>query len=250
MRLLVNIDHVATLRNARGEGRPDPVEAARISEESGADGIVFHLREDRRHIRDEDVHRLKKSVQGILDFEMAATEEMLGFAEKLRPHLVTLVPESREELTTEGGLLMRSVYDDYNRRVVSRLQNAGIEISLFVDPNTEDIELSKKLGVEAVELHTGTFANADPSRQMPELKRLRDAAILAHSLGIKVNAGHGLDFGNISLLLDHVPHLNDISIGHALISDALFNGLANTVKRMAGIIHNHPGASADAKGGQ
>jgi pyridoxine 5-phosphate synthase len=243
MQLLVNIDHVATLRNARGEGRPDPVEAARICEEAGAKGIVFHLREDRRHIRDEDVHRLKKSVKGLLDFEMAATPEMMDISLQVAPHLVTLVPESREELTTEGGLLMRSVFDDYKKRVVPRFKKAGILMSLFVDPNPEDIELTHKLGAEAIELHTGTYANADDSRKKTELKRLRDAADYAHSLGLKVNAGHGLDFGNIRPLLDEVPYLNDISIGHALMCDALFNGLANSVERMAAIIHDHPGAA-------
>jgi pyridoxine 5-phosphate synthase len=239
MQLLVNIDHVATLRNARGEGRPDPVEAARICEESGAAGIVFHLREDRRHIGDNDVYALQKSVKGILDFEMAATEEMLEICERVSPHLATLVPESRQELTTEGGLMMRRVADDFSNRVVPRLKKAGIEMSLFVDPVEEDIRICHELNVEAVELHTGTFANADPSRRDRELQRLHDAAVLAHRFGMKVNAGHGLDFGNIKILLDAVPHLNDISIGHALISDALFNGLGNTVRRMAGIIQNH-----------
>ncbi|MFU8859875.1 MAG: pyridoxine 5'-phosphate synthase [Cyclonatronaceae bacterium] len=243
MQLLVNIDHVATLRNARGEGRPDPVEAARICEEAGAKGIVFHLREDRRHIRDEDVHRLKKSVKGLLDFEMAATPEMMDISIQLAPHLVTLVPESREELTTEGGLLMRSVFDNYNRRVVPRFKKAGILMSLFVDPNPEDIELTHRLDAEAIELHTGTYANADDLQKKTELKRLRAAAGYAHSLGLKVNAGHGLDFGNIRQLLDEVPYLNDISIGHALMCDALFNGLANSVERMAAIIHDHPGAA-------
>jgi pyridoxine 5-phosphate synthase len=243
MQLLVNIDHVATLRNARGEGRPDPVEAARICEEAGANGIVFHLREDRRHIRDEDVYRLKKSVKGLLDFELAATPEMMDISLQVAPHLVTLVPESREELTTEGGLLMRSVFDDYNKRVVPRYKKAGILMSLFVDPNPEDIELTHRLGAEAIELHTGTYANADDSQKKTELKRLRAAAEYAHSLGLKVNAGHGLDFGNIRQLLDEVPHLNDISIGHALMCDALFNGLANSVERMAAIIHDHPGAA-------
>jgi pyridoxine 5-phosphate synthase len=243
MQLLVNIDHVATLRNARGEGRPDPVEAARICEEAGAKGIVFHLREDRRHIRDEDVYRLKKSVKGLLDFEMAATPGMMDISLQVAPHMVTLVPESREELTTEGGLLMRSVFDDYKKRVVPRFKKAGILMSLFVDPNPEDIELTHRLGAEAIELHTGTYANADDSQKKTELNRLRDAAGYAHSLGLKVNAGHGLDFSNIRPLLEEVPHLNDISIGHALMCDALFNGLANSVERMAAIIHDHPGAA-------
>lgn len=235
--LLVNIDHVATLRNARGETVPDPVEAAMVAEKAGAAGIVFHLREDRRHIRDDDVYRLRKVTRGLFDFEMAATDEMIEICTGIKADLVTLVPESREELTTEGGLDMRKVRDDYRERVFPPFKQAGIAISLFVDPSEEDIAISAELEAEAVELHTGSYANAttDPVRKN-ELKRLRDAAIQAHELGLRVNAGHGLNFENIQPFLDHVPHLADISIGHALIADALFNGLENTVRRMVSII--------------
>src|SRR5699024_7335997 len=190
MQLLVNIDHVATLRNARGEGYPDPVKAASVCEEAGAAGIVFHLRSDRRHIRDEDVFALKKSVRGELDFEMSATEEMLGLCKKVDPDLVTLVPESREELTTEGGLKMETVHDDFQQRVFPSLRETDIEISLFVDPVEEDIERAGKLGSDIIELHTGTYANAGTTEDREqELQRLKAAAKQAHELGMKVNAG-------------------------------------------------------------
>jgi len=232
MNLLVNIDHIATLRNARGEGYPDPVAAAEVCEKAGASGIVFHLRGDRRHIRDEDVYRLKKSVKGTLDFEMAATKEMIDISLDVHPQLVTLVPESREELTTEGGLNMEAVYKDFNDRVVPRYKNKGIAISLFLDPVPEDIELAAKLGVEAVELHTGMYANAvDEHSAAIELERLRKGAELIHDAGMNVNAGHGLNLNNIGKLAETVPHLNEVSIGHALVSDALFYGLEQTVKK-------------------
>jgi pyridoxine 5-phosphate synthase len=231
MRLLVNIDHIATLRNARGEGYPDPAEAASVCEKAGAAGIVFHLRGDRRHIRDEDVYRLKKSVTGILDFEMAASEEMIEICTDVDPHLCTLVPEGREELTTEGGLNMKRVYDDFENRVFPAFRKTNIEISLFVDPNPIDIELAAKLGSDAIELHTGTFANAaSPEIEQKELNRLKQAAQIAHEAGMQVNAGHGLNLDNLGRLIDSVPYLKDISIGHALVSKSLFWGLDKTVK--------------------
>ncbi|MGM0545803.1 MAG: pyridoxine 5'-phosphate synthase [Bacteroidota bacterium] len=238
MQLLVNIDHVATLRNARGEGYPDPVEAAKVCEQAGASGIVFHLRKDRRHIKTEDVYRLKETVQGDLDFEMAATDEMLRISTDVNPELVTLVPESREELTTEGGLDMETVFDDFRDRVFPVYANTGIAISLFIDPNKKDIELAAKLGSDAIELHTGTYANASESDKQKELDRLRDGAKLAHELGMKVNAGHGLNLDNLQPLVDHVPHLNDISIGHALVSSALYFGLDETVKKFLAIMNS------------
>jgi pyridoxine 5-phosphate synthase len=231
MQLLVNIDHIATLRNARGEGYPKPVEAAEVCERAGASGIVFHLRSDRRHIRDEDVYALKKSVQGTLDFEMAATDEMLKISLDVAPHLVTLVPESREELTTEGGLKMSTVFDDYQQRVFPIFRETDIAISLFIDPNKEDIELANELGSDAIELHTGTYANAHTQEaQNHELERLKEAAQIAHNLGMKVNAGHGLNLNNLKPFVDTVPHLHDVSIGHALVSTAIFRGLDQTVK--------------------
>lgn len=231
MRLLVNIDHIATLRNARGEGYPDPAEAASVCENAGAAGIVFHLRGDRRHIRDDDVYRLKKSVSGILDFEMAATPDMIDICIDVNPHLCTLVPEGREELTTEGGLNMKRVYDDFEKRIFPAFRKTNIEISLFVDPNPIDIELAAKLGADAIELHTGTFANAaSPDVEKKELNRLKEAAFMAHEAGMQVNAGHGLNLDNLGRLVNAVPHLKDISIGHALVSKSLFWGLDKTVK--------------------
>ncbi|MFD2532859.1 pyridoxine 5'-phosphate synthase [Gracilimonas halophila] len=230
MKLLVNIDHVATLRNARGEGYPDPIEAARICEGAGAAGIVFHLRGDRRHIRDEDVYRLKDSVRGKLDFEMAASDEMLDICTKVDPHLCTLVPEGREELTTEGGLKMETVFDDFKNRVFPKLRKTDIEISLFLDPNPEDIQLAHELGTDAIELHTGTFANASEGKKQHELTRLRKAAKMINELGMKANAGHGLNLENLPDLLETVPNLNEVSIGHALISKSIYWGLERTVK--------------------
>ncbi|MFU8813476.1 MAG: pyridoxine 5'-phosphate synthase [Balneolaceae bacterium] len=230
MRLLVNIDHVATLRNARGEGYPDPIEAATVCEQAGAAGIVFHLRGDRRHIRDEDVYRLKEAVTGLLDFEMAATDEMIRICRDVDPDLVTLVPEGREELTTEGGLNMERVYDDFKERVFPEIRKSNTQVSLFVDPNPRDIELAHELGAEAIELHTGNYANATSKDDaLQELKRLKAAAEIAHTFGMTVNAGHGLNLDNLLPLLQTVPHLHDISIGHALISTALFRGLDATV---------------------
>jgi pyridoxine 5-phosphate synthase len=238
MQLLVNIDHVATLRNARGEGYPDPVEAAVVCENAGAAGIVFHLRGDRRHIRDEDVYRLKKAVKGILDFEMAATNEMLDICLDIKPDICTLVPEGREELTTEGGLNMESVYDDFERRVIPALKKTGVEISLFLDPIARDIELAAKIGADTIELHTGPFANAaDEKQQQKEIERLKESAVLIHELGMKVNAGHGLNLDNLSVLIKNVPHLEDISIGHALVSKSLFWGLDRTVKEYMKILN-------------
>lgn len=239
MKLLVNIDHIATLRNARGEGYPDPVEAAEICERAGASGIVFHLRGDRRHIRDEDVYKLKESVRGKLDFEMAATDEMLKICSDVDPHLCTLVPEGREELTTEGGLKMSTVFDDFKNRVFPKLREGKVEISLFLDPNTEDIELAYELGTDAIELHTGTFANANDRKKQHELTRLRKAAVRINELGMKVNAGHGLNLENLPDLLETVPHINEISIGHALISQSVYWGLEKTVQAYIQVMEDY-----------
>lgn len=241
-RLLVNVDHIATLRNARGEGVPDPAKGAQICEDNGAAGIVFHLREDRRHIKDDDMYRLKKVVRGTLDFEMAATDEMIGLSLEIRPHLVTLVPEHRMELTTEGGLNMWQVADDFRARVMPQYRGTGIHVSLFVDPEIPDMEMSAELGVEAVELHTGPYAHAfGKTNQQAELDRLAAAAERAHALGLTVNAGHGLNMENLPVFLAHVPHLNDVSIGHALMCDAIFEGLPVAVRRMADLIEGKNG---------
>ena len=237
MKLLVNVDHVATLRNARGEGYPDPVEAAHACENAGAAGIVFHLRGDRRHIRDDDALRLKEHVRGTLDFEMAATDEMIGLCRSMQPNLCTLVPEGREELTTEGGLNMRVLKDDFRERVLPELSDAGVAVSLFLDPVPEDVDIAAELGVAAVELHTGTYANAaDEDARSRELERLRVAAEQIHEAGMFVNAGHGLNLLNLPRLIEEVPHLHEISIGHALISGALFHGLEKMVKSYVAIL--------------
>ena len=246
MQLLVNIDHIATLRNARGEGYPMPAEAARMCEQAGAAGIVFHLRGDRRHIKDQDLPELKATVKGILDFEMAATDEMIEHLLNLSPDICTLVPEGREELTTEGGLNMAAVYEDFSTRVFPTIREGSkakhIELSLFLDPNPEDIQLAHQIGSDAIELHTGTYANAENKEaQYKELDRLREAAILAHSLGLKINAGHGLNQKNLAAFIEHVPHLADISIGHALISESIFHGLETTVKAYLSIMENTKG---------
>jgi pyridoxine 5-phosphate synthase len=231
MQLLVNVDHVATLRNARGEGYPHPTKAAQICEQAGASGIVFHLREDRRHIKDDDVRELARIIQGTIDMEMAATDEMIAICKEIQPHLCTLVPEKREELTTEGGLNMKALKSEYKNRIMPAFADTDIQISLFLDPNITDIDIAAQIGADAVELHTGTYANAsDESGRKQELKRLRKAAERAHELGMVVNAGHGLNQENLSELLETVPYLNDVSIGHALISDALFMGLEQTVQ--------------------
>jgi len=240
MPLLVNIDHIATLRNARGEGYPRPVEAAQVCEDAGAHGIVFHLRSDRRHIMDRDVIELKNTVKGTLDFEMAATDEMIGILLDTKPQLCTLVPEGREELTTEGGLKMATVFDDFKNHVFPAIKPSGIEISLFLDPNPDDIEKAHILGADAIELHTGNYANAATKElQYKEVIRLREAAIQAHKLGMKVNAGHGLNLQNLPTLLEVVPFLNEISIGHALVSQAVFDGLSNTVKSFLDVMSIH-----------
>lgn len=239
--LLVNIDHVATLRNARGEGYPDPAKAAKVCEKAGAAGIVFHLRGDRRHIRDEDVHRLKETVNGLLDFEMAATDEMIELCLDIEPDLVTLVPENRQELTTEGGLDMAKFQKDFRNRVLPSFRDTPTDISLFLDPVTEYIEIAADLGVPVIELHTGQYANAaSPEERSSELDRLKAAAETIHNLGMRVNAGHGLNLDNLPDFLRTVPWLQDVSIGHALISDALFMGLEQAVKAYIATM-NHPG---------
>lgn len=240
MRLHVNIDHVATLRNARGGANPSPIKAAKICEAAGAAGIVFHLRGDRRHITDDDAHKLKEVTKGLLNFEMAATEEMLEIAQKVNPSICTLVPETQEELTTEGGLNMAKVFEDFKNRVFPILRATSIKISLFIDPNPEDIEMAANLGADIIELHTGTYASTTQDEiKAKELDRLAKAAKLAHKKGLKVTAGHGLSLDNLPLFMDKVPHVTDVSIGHALISTSVFEGLENTVKAYVNCISDY-----------
>jgi pyridoxine 5-phosphate synthase len=231
MRLCINIDHVATLRNARGEGVPDPVEAALVCERAGADGIVCHLREDRRHIRDGDVRRLREVLTTKLDLEMAATPEIIGIALRSLPDLVTLVPEKRRELTTEGGLdVVRS--KRLLARAVERFHAKSIPVSLFVDPVAEQIRAAKEIGADMIELHTGEYANArSAAARRTQLARIAKAAALGRGLALVVNAGHGLDYGNIAPVRK-IRDIEEVSIGHAVIVRALEVGLKNAVAEM------------------
>ncbi|HUR00218.1 MAG TPA: pyridoxine 5'-phosphate synthase [Gemmatimonadaceae bacterium] len=227
-RLYINIDHVATVRQARRGSEPDPVAAATACERAGADGITAHLREDRRHIQDGDVERLKNSVRTYFNLEMACVAEMLELARRLKPEQVTLVPERREEITTEGGL---DITSDPPRilNAIASLSDAGIRVSLFIDPTREAIEQSKKLGVPAVELHTGTYAR-DPASPRP-IDALRDAARRGADLGLAVHAGHGLTVTNVGLVAA-IAEIEELNIGHAIVSRSLFIGLEAAVREM------------------
>lgn len=231
----VNIDHVATLRQARRSLYPEPLQAALIAEQSGADGITAHLREDRRHIQDRDIHLLKEMLHTRLNLEMAVTEEMLAIAEHVKPHACCLVPEKREELTTEGGL---NVLGNIERvtAVCKRLCDAGIEVSLFIDAEQAQIDAAVQAGAPVVELHTGRYADAHDSRQrMEELKRLKEAAAYAHAAGLRVNAGHGLNMHNVEAIC-RIPQIVELNIGHAIIAQAVISGLAPAVKAMKRIM--------------
>lgn len=228
VRLGVNVDHVATLRQVRGTLYPDPIDVARICEQAGAGGITAHLREDRRHIQDEDVQRLKETLHVPLNLEMANTAEMVQIALKLLPAEVCLVPERREERTTEGGLDVLREQDEI-AFTVKQLQTAGIEVSLFVAPEPAQIQASFDVGALCVELHTGTFCDAAGMDADDELKRLINAARQAHQLGLKVNAGHGIHLGNIRRILQ-IPHLDTLNIGHSIISHAVFVGIGRAVQ--------------------
>ena len=237
--LLVNIDHVATLRNARNETFPDPVAAARLCESAGAAGIVFHLRQDRRHIRDQDVAALAKSVTGKLDFELSLATEIVQICCNTRPHLATIVPERREEVTTEGGL---DVTENRTRlkETIPRLLDAGIgEVAIFVDPVPEFIEGAAEVGANAIELHTGQFATAASVAQRDAvLESMARAAEQAHTLGLAVHAGHGLDTSNYPAFGAAVPHVDEVSIGFAIIARAIAIGLPNAVREMIDVIHS------------
>jgi pyridoxine 5-phosphate synthase len=227
-RLYINIDHVATLRQARRTDEPDPVAAAVLCEAAGADGITAHLREDRRHIQDDDIHRLVKAVRTVLNLEMALTAEMLDIAEQVRPFQVTLVPERREEVTTEGGL---DVTRDPARLAegMARLKRAGLRTSLFIDPDPHAVERAHALGAEAIELHTGTYANSGGAAG--PLAALRDAAACGAALGLAVHAGHGLTVRNVGPVAA-IPEIEELNIGHSIVSRAVFVGLANAVQEM------------------
>jgi pyridoxine 5-phosphate synthase len=225
-RLYINIDHVATLRQARRGRQPDPVEAALACEAAGADGITAHLREDRRHIQDDDVERLKKAVRTYFNLEMAIVGEMLEIARRIKPQQVTLVPERREEVTTEGGL---DILSEPKRiqNAIDALSDAGIRVSLFIDPTRAAVEQSRKLGVPAIELHTGTYSH-DPVSAGP-IDALRDSARRAADLGIAVHAGHGLTVANVGRVAE-IPEVEELNIGHSIVSRAVFVGLDTAVK--------------------
>jgi pyridoxine 5-phosphate synthase len=234
LRLGVNIDHVATVRNARGGALPDPVRAALLAIEAGADGITAHLREDRRHIHDDDMTRLKAAISKPLNFEMAATEQMLDIALRLKPHACCLVPEKRTERTTEGGL---DVLGGHNhlKPFVAELKRAGIRVSMFIEPSGEALEASLSAGAPVVELHTGAWCDAlaqgEADRAAHEFERLRAAAAQTASLGLECHAGHGLDFDSARAIAV-LPEIAELNIGHFLIGEAIFVGLAHSVKAM------------------
>ena len=228
LRLYVNIDHVATLREARRTDEPDPVAAARLCEDAGADGITAHLREDRRHVQDADVARLAHELRTPFNLEMACTDEMLAVAERLKPHQVTLVPEKREEITTEGGLdVTRSPHA--LEEAIRRLKDAGIRTSLFIDPVPMIIERSAWLGADAIELHTGAYARATSDER--QLAALRDGARQARTLGLAVHAGHGLTARNVGPVAA-IRDVEELNIGHSIVSNAIYVGLPSSVRAM------------------
>ena len=230
LRLGVNIDHVATIRNARGGPHPDPVRAAHEAARAGADGITAHLREDRRHITDGDIDRLMAEIDLPLNLEMAATEEMLAIALAHKPHAACIVPEKREERTTEGGLDAAGQIDVL-RPFVGRLTDAGIRVSLFIEPSEKQVAAAVRLGAPVVEFHTGRYAHVEGEERAVELKRIADASALAAKNGIEPHAGHGLTYDNVQPVAA-IPHLAELNIGHYLIGEAVFVGLEAAVRRM------------------
>ena len=236
MLLGVNIDHVGTVRNARGELEPSVIQAAKLCLEAGADGITAHLREDRRHIMDYDVFALKNELNCKLNLEMAATYEMQKIALDLMPHSCCIVPEKREELTTEGGLDVYSQHDKI-AKFIEPLVNAGIHVSLFIDPSKEQVSVASDIGAEFIELHTGAYSRAfgKPDREEIEFKKLKQAAALGHLLGLKVNAGHGLNYQNVHRMHE-IESLHELNIGHSIISRAIFVGLDSAVKEMLSLV--------------
>ena len=240
MNLSINIDHVATIRNARGGTHPDPLEAALAVLEAGADGITMHLREDRRHVRDHDVERVRAAISAPLNFEMAATEEMVAIAERLRPADCCIVPEKRAELTTEGGLdVLRA--GPFLAEAMRRLNAAGIRTAIFVEADRAQIEAAAALGAYAIELHTGTYADAAPADRPALLARLAEGARIAAAAGLACHAGHGLSYETIGGIA-RIPEISEVSIGHFLVGQAVFEGLPGATRRMKALI-------AEARGG-
>ena len=230
LRLGVNIDHVATIRNARGGKHPDPIRAAQIAREAGADGITVHLREDRRHISDGDIFRLKNEVELPINLEMAATDEMLEIALEVQPNAICLVPEKRAELTTEGGLNLLA-QGMLLKKFVEKPQERGIYVTAFIDPISEQISAARALGADAVELHTGAYCDSCDNSRKRELHRLGEAARSAVGFGLSCHAGHGLTFENVAPVAA-IPELSELNIGHFLIGEAIFTGLERSVKNM------------------
>lgn len=234
-RLSVNIDHIATIRQARRGMEPDPVSAAVLAELAGAEGIIAHLREDRRHVQDRDLRLLRETIQTKLNLEMAATDEMQRIALEVKPNITTLVPEKREELTTEGGLEVASRID-FMRSYISRLQQGGIVVSLFVDPDEKQISAARKSGADWVEIHTGAYANANTEKDRErEFVKITEAANLAGSLGLRVGAGHGLNYVNVRKIA-RIPEVEELNIGHSIISRAVLVGMERAVREMRALI--------------
>lgn len=236
MRLTLNVDHIATLRNARGEDQPDPVTTALIAEEAGVDGVVVHLREDRRHITERDVRLLRELVKTKLDLEMAANEEIIKIACDVGPELATLVPEKRQELTTEGGL---NVIDNISliKDTITELHNSDIDVSLFIEPELTQIDTAAEIDADIIEIHTGIFANAvSEEEQFDELDRIRAAVIHAKKIGLGVNAGHGLNYQNIKIFRE-IPDIDEVSIGHSIIARAVTVGIKEAVQEMIRLIN-------------
>jgi pyridoxine 5-phosphate synthase len=235
LRLGVNIDHVATVRNARGGDNPDPVRAAILAQSAGADGITAHLREDRRHISDDDIGRLSKALTIPLNLEMAATDEMVAIALRHKPHAACIVPEKREERTTEGGI---DAAGQHNRLqpIVSALGAARIRVSLFIEPDHRQLDAAKSLGAPVVELHTGAYANASGAAQEKLLAKIREAAAYGDSLGLEIHAGHGLTFENVKAIAA-IPQIRELNIGHFLIGEAIFVSLEASIREMRRLMH-------------
>ena len=234
LELGINIDHVATLRNARGTIYPDPLKAARLAEEAGADLITLHLREDRRHIKDADLLALRPLIQTRMNLECAVTPEMINIACQVKPHDVCLVPEKREEVTTEGGLDVVGHFDTV-QAATTQLKNAGIRVSLFIDPEERQIQAAKDAGATVVELHTGRYADLAGDHQIRELERIRKAAQFGVSIGLRVNAGHGLHEGNV-MPVAAIAELSELNIGHAIVAEALFKGWQKAIIDMKALM--------------
>jgi pyridoxine 5-phosphate synthase len=234
IRLGVNIDHIATIRNARGGSHPDPVDGAILAQKNGADGITIHLREDRRHIRDEDLLRLKKHINLPINLEMAATDEMLKIAIKTKPHAVCIVPEKRQEVTTEGGLDL--IKNQQNlERIIKKIRQYKIRVSLFIDPDFKQIEMAKKLQADIIEIHTGEFCNLIGVEQNHEFAKIKKCVEYASSLGLECHAGHGLNYQTAKKIAK-IPQIYELNIGHFMIGEAIFEGLDNVIKKMKKIL--------------